>query len=281
MKGNRKLLLAVVAILTIGAGVGFLMTRSKSPDMAVMDEGENHSDYMLMLNTGTKYKVGAPNKLKFMIHDKEGKVVRDFATMHTKIMHFIIVRKDLANFQHLHPDFDKDSGEFRLTDLKFETDGPYRLFADFTPSGGMAKAHEHHAGMEMGQTLGVFVVAGDETRYQPEILGENRTTDKSGSYMFSLNSSGSDLERTLVFTISENGKPVKDLQPYLGALGHAVVLSEGDLLYVHAHPDESATREPGTVSFSVHFPRAGKYKIFAQFQHKGKVLTSSFVMEVK
>ena len=281
MKGNKKLLLGVAAILTIGVGVWFLLTRSKSPDMADMDHGADHSDYMLMLNTGTKYKVSQPNTLKFMVHDKVGKVVRDFEIMHTKIMHFIVVRKDLANFQHLHPDFDKESGVFSLPAIKFETDGEYRLFADFTPSGGMAQGHEHHAGMAMGQTLGVSVVAGNESKYRPEPIGDMRTTDRRENYLFNLENTGSGLERALRFTISENGKPAKDLQPYLGALGHIVVLSEGDLLYVHAHPDESAANAPGAVSFEVHFPRAGKYKIFGQFQHRGRVLTASFVTEVK
>lgn len=280
MKVNRRLSLALVATVIIGGGVWFLLIRGKSPDMAGMEAG-HHSDYMLMLNTGTKYKVGSPNILKFMIHDKEGKVVRDFETSHTKIMHFIVVRKDLANFQHLHPDFDKESGIFTLTNLRFETDGPYLLFADFTPSGATAKEHEHHAGMAMGQTLDVSVVAGDESKYSPEPLGGNRTSDKIGSYLFNVTSKGSDLERTLEFAISENGKPVKDLQPYLGALGHVVILSEGDLLYVHAHPDESAPTQAGTVSFKVHFPRPGKYKIFAQFQHRGKVLTATFIEEAR
>ncbi|MBL8019385.1 MAG: hypothetical protein JNM27_06950 [Leptospirales bacterium] len=280
MKGNKRLFATAVAILIIAVAAWFLLTRGKSPDMADMD-GQGHSDYMLMLNTGTKYKVGQPNTLEFMIHDKNGKVVRDFETMHTRIMHFIIVRKDLANFQHLHPSFDKESGVFTLTGLQFETDGEYRLFADFTPSGGMAQGHEHHQEMSKGQTLGVSVVAGDANKYRPESIGYSRMSDSRENYSFALQSKGSELERVLRFTVSESGKPVKDLQPYLGALGHVVVLSEGDLMYVHAHPDESVGNETGSVSFEVHFPRPAKYKIFAQFQHKGKILTSSFVLETK
>ena len=40
-------------------------------------------------------------------------------------------------------------------------------------------------------------------------------------------------------TVTRDGEPVTDLQPYLGAYGHLVALREGDLAYLHVHPEES------------------------------------------
>src|SRR4029453_4942885 len=45
----------------------------------------------------------------------------------------------------------------------------------------------------------------------------------------------------LTLSVSRNGRPVPDLQPSLAAYGHLVALRDGDLAYLHVHPDG----EPG------------------------------------
>ena len=75
------------------------------------------------------------------------------------------------------------------------------------------------------------------------------------------------------------GEPVADLQEYLGARGHVVVLREGTLDFIHAHPLEGAAASE-RVDFAVTFPREGTYKLFSQFQHDDRVLTSGFVASV-
>ena len=46
---------------------------------------------------------GEPFELAFRIVDRRGQTVRDFDVEHTKRMHFIVVRRDMTGFQHLHP----------------------------------------------------------------------------------------------------------------------------------------------------------------------------------
>ena len=46
---------------------------------------------------------GKPFALAFRIVDGRGRTVRDFDVEHTKRMHFIVVRRDMTGFQHLHP----------------------------------------------------------------------------------------------------------------------------------------------------------------------------------
>jgi hypothetical protein len=67
------------------------------------------------------------------------------------------------------------------------------------------------------------------------------------------------------------GQPVIDLQPYLGARGHLVVLS-GDLTqFVHSHPAaDDPERGPSDIVFDVLFPQPGFYKLWAQFQRRGR-----------
>ena len=66
--------------------------------------------------------------------------------------------------------------------------------------------------------------------------------DTVGDYTVTLDGdvkAGGDSKLTL--TVAKDGKPVTDLQPYLAAYGHLVALRDGDLAYLHVHPEG----EPG------------------------------------
>ena len=82
----------------------------------------------------------------------------------------------------------------------------------------------------------------------------------------------------LTLSVSQDGQPVTDLQPYLGAYGHLVALREGDLAYLHVHPDGApgdGSTEPGPdVVFDAAVPSDGGYRLFLDFQHDGVVRTA-------
>ena len=65
-------------------------------------------------------------------------------------------------------------------------------------------------------------------------------------------------------------------EPYLGAGGHLVALREGDLAFLHVHP----TSDGDGVGFAATFPTAGRYRLFLQFKHDGRVHTVAFTQEV-
>ncbi|HVH55411.1 MAG TPA: hypothetical protein VM791_04115, partial [Vicinamibacterales bacterium] len=75
------------------------------------------------------------------------------------------------------------------------------------------------------------------------------------------------------------GAPVTDLQPYLGAPAHMLIVRTdlGDA--IHAHPEEQVTSGP-SVSFHPIMPAAGGYKVWIQFQRGGQVSTSAFELQV-
>ncbi len=233
---------------------------------------------------GKTYSVHTPNEYSFSIVDDQGRTLKDFATTHTKQMHVIVARKDLKYFQHIHPDYDTTTGTFTLKDLTFPADGEYRIFADFAANEGMMDA----MGMPLGVTISEDVVAGNLANYKPEALGSEEKTKMFDGYQVSLATDGaltSGMESMLMFTVTQNGKAVTDLEPYLGALGHSVILREGTLDFIHAHPIEGVVegvtaKQNGTISFMVNFPESGKYKVFTQFQKDGKVFTTDFVVSV-
>jgi hypothetical protein len=87
----------------------------------------------------------------------------------------------------------------------------------------------------------------------------------------------------LTLAVAKDGKPVRDLQPYLGAYGHLVTLRSGDLPYLHVHPNgepgDGKTQPGPEFSFTATAPSAGTYRLFLGFQHKGEVRTAAFTVK--
>lgn len=130
-------------------------------------------------------------------------------------------------------------------------------------------------------TLGAdLLVAGD---HRPGPLPEPTRTAKVGDYTVTLEG---DLvpgrERTLTLTVTKDGAPVTDLQPYLGAYGHLVALRAGDLAYLHVHPDggpgDGKTPPGPEITFHTTVPSTGDYRLFLDFKHDGKVRTADFTV---
>lgn len=243
---------------------------------------QSHRSYCLKSDaSATALQPNIPSRYQFSIIDDRGETLKNFSVVHEKIMHVIVVRKDLAEFQHVHPDFNATNGEFTLSAFTLPSAGPYRLFADFTPTGGQQDPH----GNPLGVTIHEDLAVGDATAYTPQPLGPPTRTQLSAGYSVALNLSPEPLkagrETELRFTIKRNNEPVVNLENYLGARGHAVILREGDLEFLHTHPQPTLETEPGNIAFDVTFNQPGRYKVFMQFQHKGQVITTDFVLTVE
>jgi uncharacterized membrane protein len=214
---------------------------------------------------------GQPTRLHFSLRRADGSRVKDFEVVHTKKLHLIVVSKDLAFFDHIHPAMQSDGS--LILDYAFPQPGEYILYADCTPTGDRNQVF----------SLPVTVVG---TPPAPQPLQITPAQAKVfGNYRVRLDLSPQPPqprdETQVSFTVYENGVPVSDLEPYLGAGGHCVALSEDTRSYLHSHPLEmNGTRFGPTVTFHTLFPRRGLYKIWGQFQHHGKILVADFVVRV-
>ena len=145
------------------------------------------------------------------------------------------------------------------------TPGSYRVYADFVPTG--------HDGLTLATDL---AVAGPFT---PQPLPAPSTTDEVAGYDVTIEGelvAGAD--STITVTVRRDGRPVTDLQPYLGALGHLVAIRDGDLAYLHVHPLDPVDGAGGpTVRFAVDVPSAGTYGLYFDFSHGGSVHTASVI----
>ncbi len=282
------ILIILGAIIIIGGFVFFKGQRSggqycqSDGTLGTTKPVQSHRGYCLKSNSqGASYTPGQAATYSYSVVDDQGNTLKDFDTVHEKIMHLIVVRKDLQQFQHVHPDFNRTTGEFTLADLTFATDGPYRLFADFTPTSSQMGPD----GMKLPITLNEDVTVGTLANHQAQPLGSAENRKAVADYTVNLTASPTPLtsgtESMVSFTISQNGRPVINLEKYLGALGHSVILKEGTLDFLHAHAlSETVENQTGRIDFMAAFPTPGKYKAFTQFQHQGKVTTADFVVEV-
>jgi len=206
--------------------------------------------------------------LDFRILGPDGKPVTRYSVEHGKDLHLIVVRRDLTDFQHVHPQLD-EAGTWRVP-LDLADPGVYRVFADFTPA-------DRTEGLTLGGDLSV---AGD---YQPQPLPAASRTAEVDGYTVTLDGDlipGQESELTL--SVSRDGKPVTDLQPYLEAYGHLVALRDRDLAYLHVHPagspDDGTTKPGPGITFYATAPSAGDYRLFLDFQHNGVVRTAEFTV---
>lgn len=143
---------------------------------------------------------------------------------------------------------------------------------DVGDGGGAAHAGDGHpSGAPDGDagTPARLVVAG---RYAAQPLPAPAATAEAGDgYAVAVARSG----RERRFTVSKDGRPVDDVEPYLGARGHLVAVAERDLAFEHVHPKDRAT-EGREIRFDVALRRPGRYRLFLQFKHDGKVHTAAF-----
>ena len=203
---------------------------------------------------------GRTEQLRFRIVDARGETVRDFDVEHEKRMHLILARRDLTGFQHLHPTQGADGAW--TADVRIDDAGSYRLFADFS--------HE-----DTPQTLASDLRVDGAADLRP-LPAPRPTAVSDGGYDVRLDagSARAGKEADLRFTITRDGKPV-ETEPYLGAGGHLVALREGDMAFLHVHPTGDGP------SFAATFPTVGRYRLFLQFQHEGRIQTVAFTQEVK
>jgi hypothetical protein len=216
-------------------------------------------------------QLGASQPLRFRILDPDGAPVTAYTPTHGKDLHLIVVRRDLAGFQHVHPTL-REGGVWEIPLEASAGAGQYRLFADFQP-----------ADRDRALTLGVDLPAPGD--YRPVPLPAAARTATVDGYTVTLDGDlipGTSSKLTL--SVTNDGKPVTNLQPYLAAYGHLVALRDGDLAYLHVHPDgepgDGRTAAGPQIIFYAEVPSAGAYRLFLDFQHDGIVRTAAFTVTV-
>jgi len=248
-------------------------------------------------------QAGAPATLVFTVKDSKNAVVKNLQVVHEKPMHLLIVSKDLSEFYHIHPEPSAD-GTYRVQHT-FPNGGDFKFYADFTPPN--AKQVVERIDVKVSGTERAKVALVADTKLEKSVDGVKVTMKPSVKI-----EAGQELTLDFAVFDAKTGKPATDLQNYLGELAHFVIISEDLVDFVHAHPmakgekmdgmkmdgdmkekdhnadghshgaDSKKANKPSAYEVSAHtaFPRAGLYKLWAQFQRGGKVISVPFVVNV-
>jgi hypothetical protein len=222
----------------------------------------------------------------------------DLLPDHGHLMHLFAVRvPQLDAILHLHPER-TGPGAFVQT-LPAAAPGSYRLFADVVhasglpetltaalelPPGGSAPGGDDAVGAAPSGSAGPTAVLADGTRV-------TWLRDGDGPLP---------LARALWFRFrvdDRDGRPARDLEPYMGMAGHAVFVARDLSVFAHVHPSGSVPMADLTlanpdavhamhaaagaalraeVAFPYGFPKPGDYRIFVQVKRAGTIETAAF-----
>lgn len=215
-------------------------------------------------------KQGEETRIELLLKDENGKPIEKYDLNHEKLMHLILVSNDLNEFNHIHPEYVGD-GKF-VVETAFADSGSHMLYADFIPTGSSQKTATSTV-MVKGEKSAAKKLTKDA-----ELTKTVETIE--ASLAISTLKAGEESELTFTLRDAKSKEEITDLEPYLGAIGHVVILS-GDLKrYLHVHPTSEIGSGPNA-DFATTFPEPGLYKIWGQFQRGGETFIIPFTVEVE
>jgi heavy metal-binding protein len=244
-------------------------------------------------------KAGQKATLRFrVIHPGTREVVRKFETVHERPYHLFVISQDMEHFEHIHPQELAD-GTWTI-DVTLPKPGYYKILSDMLPSGGSSQFIARPlitAGYDRD-------LVADSAHLVPDTVLIKTDAGLTASVAsdpqpFVVGQYG---HITYHLTDTATGKPVTDLQTYLGAFGHTLIMSEDMAEYVHSHPldiigtpsddggppvfrirpgaDLETLRGGPDVTFEGLMPKPGRYRAWTQFRRNNRLYTFAFTFDV-
>lgn len=236
---------------------------------------------------------------------------------HGHLMHLFLLRvPELDSLWHLHPD--AIAGDAFAVDLPDVTAGRYQVFADVVDPRGFPWTLV--GSINLPRISAGKPLAGDDSAWLGAPLVPH-SADSTSSQLpdggrivwqrpAGLLKAGVPIEFN--FDVQDkDGRPARDVEPYMGMAGHAEFVRSDLSVFAHVHPagsvsmaalelaqegipsDAGAPREsmsmpmpesgplPPEVRFPYGFPQAGDYRIFVQVKRAGRVETGVFDARVQ
>lgn len=232
------------------------------------------------------------------LHPATGDVVKEFEVVHTKELHLFVISQDLEFFEHIHPTMRAD-GTW-VIETSVPKAGYYQVLCDFMPKGG--------SGQFLTAALVTAGYAGDLATDSAHLTPDKALKKSAGDLTAALSfnpvqpASCQYVHLNFNLTDTNTGRPVTDLQTYLGQFSHMLLMSEDMQCYVHSHPinlisagedaaqipeyiiapdaDLATIRGGPQVTFDALMPKSGMFRAWAQFQRNDEVRTLAFTFNV-
>ncbi len=255
------------------------MSTMMTTDVPPVDAGEARVRVRLDVPAATT--AGVPTRVLIRLSDaRTGEPITDLGRSHAVWMHLIATRADLATFTHVHPEPTGTAAQLAV-ETTFPTPGRYVINTEFRRGGQMADIHDRQ----------VVTIAGPPPAAQPVVVGP-RTVVADGIRVALTGTVEAGTTSDLTFTLADarTGTPLHDLQPYLAAAGHVVVMRADGQTFAHEHADVRDRHDkpvfalPGQTfgpNLPVHLQidTPGTYRLWGQFRLAGgHVLTAPFTV---
>jgi len=238
--------------------------------------------------------VSEENRLRLTLSDPgwiAARRLEDFIPDHGHLMHLFVLSPNLDRLWHLHPDEARTATfEQRLPALPA---GKYQLFADLVHGTGLPETLT--AELDTAAIAGT-PLAGDDSAWMAGETPSTRIVWQRGDQQLVT-------KRLTMFTFQvqdAQGRPVNDLELYMGMPGHAIFVRRDLKVFAHVHPAGSAPMSvieiampsatphaqhlmtgASTVTFPYGFPGPGQYRIFVQVKRAGAIVTGAFDADVR
>jgi len=244
------------------------------------------SNQKLFKPLGIAVSLDKPDHMELRVTDPGWLPLRkldDLVPDHGHLMHLFLVRwPAMDRVCHLHPD--QTATGFFATSLPSLPGGTYRIYGDIVHDSGFAETAVGEAMLPdvLGQPVSGDDAAGPNSSHMVWVHDKEKPIVATQVNLFSFEIAGTD------------GKPVDDLEPYMGMGGHAEFIKTDGSVFAHVHPTGSVpmasvavaspaammamheTKPGPVVSFPYGVPTPGTYRIFVQMKRAGKVETGSF-----
>ncbi len=233
-------------------------------------QGELSYPYLVGPSYYGIFLMGPPKELRFAVKGPDGRNQRFPEIVHEKPMHLILVSDDMQDFMHVHPELGADE-QFGITPI-FPRATRWHAFAQSTPAGGVSQVEHRMIEVKTGRA---------RTQAPPPTIKVNIEVPTLET--------GTDLRIRFVLSDVTTGEPVNDLERYLGAWGHFIMISQDKKSFIHAHPMEPTGihdhtmplgPSPSTIEIVTGFDKPGRYRLWAQFQRGGTEVNVPFWLDV-
>lgn len=272
----KNIWISIALICVVGSGFWVTKESFQKPyDPHSLHRKGYSKNYIVEI--ATEPKILMPNQeavARITVRDKRNNaIVKKFQTVQEKLMHIVIVGRDLSTYQHIHPQQEND-GTFTVA-FTLPKEGTYIWYVGYSPP-------------DFLENLSVITLKTQNAPPEEAMLAVDVQPKIIDDIHVSLTPTGNipltdTVDFSYVFTAT--GDPINDMQTYLGAFGHLAIVSEDGKTYLHVHPIDvpiSADQLGGPrVRFSTFFQQKGKYKLFGQFKRGDKTFLVEHVIEVK
>ncbi len=276
----RLFLLGLVALVGTGCG----KTSPPPPDphaghhmeMGQAEATPQTQSRIVFENDPKNWSKLGPNTFIFRILGKDGADLKesDLKIVHEKRVHLLLVRDDMTQFQHLHPTYELADGNYRwVAPVVIPEGGDYHLYLDIAP--------EKEEPVVLRTPLRIF--GSTRVKTVPSPTPDNVvTTEGIKAALTTIPALPTTGARTrLTFTLTKNDQPVTNIEPYLGAFGHVVILRHNAPEdFLHVHPVTQTKPTDGKVAFETTFKTKGRYTLYAQFAANESVQTFPITIDV-